>query len=146
MKIDFTPLSPDHRKYVKECPKMDENASYSDVTPYIADAWDAIQEARELGGVLVVAGYRGGHDEGYYDFEGLYAADGTEIPFNSQNKWGEHPLAILAVNKALGYFSGAGDGTDYGGTVHLRLDTLQAREVEEWSMQRVDSPSEDDWK
>lgn len=121
--INFTPLSPEDPRYVNEEP---EDFDYS-------SAWDVIQEIRKIGAVLVSVDYAGGSDEGFYHLNDIYDKNGYILTFPEGED--EEPLSELVVDKHFGYFSGAGDGTDYGGTIIMRLDTLQTHESDEWTME-----------
>ena len=100
-------------------------------------AWPGDAEAaillRRAGVFVLQAGYSGGSDQGYYEVLELAGSSGEALslqalglsPFDGP----AYQVASVAVDKHLGGFSGSGDGTDYGGTVEIRLDTLQTREV-----------------
>jgi hypothetical protein len=98
---------------------------------------EVIQRLRELGVAVVRAKYEGGHDEAFYTLIELFDEEG--VPMTGQEDvssfldrlgWHNGP-EVTAVDRAHGgYFSGSGwRGRRYGGTVEMRLDTLETREV-----------------
>lgn len=103
-----------------------------------------VERARAKGIHVLVANYRGGYDEAEIDCEGCYDAEGNPVewtdgveheysyPDGTTHKWTTpdcDELAWWTVQRHFGGFSGAGDGNSYWGTVQLRLDTLETREV-----------------
>lgn len=112
---------------------------------------DLVRQLRALGIARIGASYRGGFDESFYELEGLFTADEEEADGEQLKALlGELPYwqgpAVLAVDQHFGGFSGAGAGEEYGGTVEMRLDTLQTRETSSYYYAAVyDDHSESEW-
>lgn len=105
---------------------------------------ETIRRLRELGVAVIRASYTGGHDEAFYHLEGLFDEDGNRLEEEEDVKSfldNIHQFSgpeVIAVDEAHGgHFSGAGIGQEYGGTVEMRLDTLETREISTYAERRV---------
>lgn len=115
---------------------------------------DTIRRLRELGVAVIRASYRGGHDEAFYYLEGLFDQNGERLEEEAEVESFLESLhrfsgpEMIAVDRAHGgSFSGAGIGQEYGGTVEMRLDTLETRETSTFHERRVEERNEGaDWR
>lgn len=97
---------------------------------------EVIQRLRELGVAVVRAEYHGGSDDAVYEFIEVFDEEGMPMSgqedvseFLGELGWHNGP-EVIAVDRAHGgCFSGSGAGQMYGGTIEMRLDTLETREV-----------------
>jgi len=110
---------------------------------------DTIRRLRELGVAVIRASYTGGHDEAFYHLEGLFDEDGRRVEedeevasfLESVHRFcGPEQIAVDEAHG--GTFTGAGIGQEYGGTVEMRLDTLETREISSYSERRVQESNE----
>lgn len=104
---------------------------------------EIIRQLRAAGVAVIRAGYSGGHDEAYYDLVDLFDKGGRSIRSSEEVTqviedlpWHSKPETIAVDRAHGGSFSGAGIGQEYGGTIEMRLDTLETRELSNYSYER----------